>query len=69
MFSVGQRVEVHPATDAFMMGDRYGVVEKIYTPRTVQGVEPHNSVRIHVLMDRSGKVRRFHPDNLYETGE
>lgn len=68
MFSVGQRVEVHPATDAFMMGDRYGVVEKVYRPRTVQGVEPHNTQRVHVRMGRSGKVRRFHVDNLYEVG-
>jgi hypothetical protein len=49
---VGQRVSMHPATDAFMMGDRYGEVVKV-------GKE-----KIHVKMDRSGKTRLVLPKNL-----
>lgn len=51
-FKVGQRAEAHPATDAWMMGDRFGLVVKI------------GRTSVHVKMDRSGKVRRFHPSNL-----
>jgi hypothetical protein len=25
-FEIGQRVQLHPATDRWMMGDRYGVM-------------------------------------------
>lgn len=51
-FLVGQRVQMHPATDAFMMGDRYGDVVKI-------GRE-----KVHVIMDRSRKIRKVSPRNL-----
>ena len=49
---VGQRASMHPATDAFMMGDRYGDVVKV------------GKTKIHVKMDRSGKVRQVSPRNL-----
>ena len=51
-FYVGQRVSMHPATDAFMMGDRYGDVVKV------------GKSKIHVKMDRSGKTRLVSPGNL-----
>ena len=51
---VGDRVQMHPATDGWMSGDRYGVVVKV-TARYV-----------HVRMDRSGRVRRVHPANVLE---
>ena len=51
-FYVGQRVSMHPATDAFMMGDRYGDVVKI------------GKSKIHVKMNRSGKTRLVNPKNL-----
>ena len=41
---VGDRVEIHPARDAWMQGDRYGTVE--YVGRTV----------VKVRMDRSGRL-------------
>jgi hypothetical protein len=28
-FTIGQRVELHPATDRWMMGDRYGTIVKL----------------------------------------
>ncbi|MFG3718222.1 hypothetical protein ACGF8D_10535 [Streptomyces massasporeus] len=46
------RVQAHPATDAWMAGDRYGVVARV-------GRE-----LIHVKMDRSGRVRKFRPDDV-----
>lgn len=50
--TVGQRVEIHPATDAWMMGDRYGEVIKI------------RGDLAWVKMDRSGKVRKFAVETL-----
>jgi hypothetical protein len=51
-FKIKDRVELHPATDAWMMGDRYGTVEKI------------GRFYLHVKMDRSGKVRKVSPENI-----
>ena len=56
-FYVGQRVSMHPATDAFMMGDRYGEVVKV------------GKSKIHVKMDRSGKTRLVLPGNLQHMNE
>ena len=52
---IGQRVELHPATDAWMMGDRYGEVVKI------------TRQYVHVKMDRSGKIRRKLSADLLST--
>lgn len=46
MFTIGSRVKMHPATDAFMQGDVYGTISKI------------GRAYWHVKMDRSGKTRR-----------
>ena len=51
-FTKGQRVELHPGTDAWMRGDRFGVVVRVGQRH------PHY---VHVHMDRSGLVRRI-PD-------
>ena len=51
-YLVGKRVELHPATDAWMRGDRYGEVVKV-TPKYV-----------HVKMDRSGRTLKVSPDNI-----
>jgi hypothetical protein len=50
--TVGDRVELHPATDAWMMGDRYGVVQKVGT------------TRVQVKLDRSGRERFVHFENI-----
>lgn len=51
-FEVGDRVQVHPAHDYWMKGDRFGVVESI----------GHRYVSVR--MDRSKKLARFVPENL-----
>lgn len=53
-FDERDRVQLSPALDAWMFGDKYGVVVKV--GRKV----------VHVHMDRSGKVRRVSPDYIYE---
>ncbi len=47
LYRIGERVQAHPATDAWMMGDRYGEVVKI------------GKAYVHVKMDKSRKVRLF----------
>lgn len=49
-YGIGDRVELHPATDEWMMGDRYGEVVGYDAP-LVEG----SAVR--VKLDKSGKVR------------
>lgn len=51
-FKIGDRVQLHPGTDAWMSGDRYGTVVKC--GRKYATVE----------MDRSGKNRRVPYDLL-----
>ena len=47
-FKPGHRIELHPATDGWMMGDRFGVVTRVINDATVK-----------VLLDRSGDEIRF----------
>jgi hypothetical protein len=51
-FRVGERVSMHPVTDAFMMGDRYGEVSKL------------GKKLVYVKMDKSGKTRIVSPGYL-----
>lgn len=46
------RVQAHPATDAWMRGDRYGTVTKV------------GRKYVHVAMDRSGRTLLFLPKNI-----
>lgn len=55
MFKPGQRIELHPATDRWMRGDRFGEIigkrENIY----------------RVKMDRSGQTIRVSEANISKT--
>jgi hypothetical protein len=53
-FEPGQRVQLHPATDAWMMGDRFGEVVRV-TPKFV-----------YVQCDVSQRIRRMVPRNILE---
>jgi len=53
-YRVGDRVELHPATDFWMSGDRYGEIVRLVL----------QSHRIHVKMDRSGRVLKLRSSNL-----
>lgn len=56
IYTTGARVELHPATDAWMQGDRYGVVVAVACRR--------GRVVYSVLCDRSGRVRRVVQGNI-----
>ena len=47
---IGSRVELHPGTDRWMMGDRFGLVVK------------HGRKYFHIKMERSGKTITLPPD-------
>lgn len=51
-FKSGERVELHPGTDAWMAGDRVGTVESA------------GRKYVRVAMDRSGRTRRVSPELL-----
>jgi hypothetical protein len=51
-FSVGDRIQLHPATDAWMRGDRFGQIRKI------------TQKFYHVAMDGSGRVLRVPPHDI-----
>ena len=51
-FPKGKRVQMHPATDAWMQGDRHGEVVRT------------GKFYVHVKMDLSGKIRKVAPENL-----
>lgn len=53
-FPAGRRIQTHPATDAWMRGDRYGSVESV------------GRTRVAVRMERSGLLRRFVPEDLID---
>jgi hypothetical protein len=63
--NIGKRVELHPATDAWMSGDRYGTIIKT-TMRTANMLDPRDSaiVFVTVKLDKSGRTIRVHESNI-----
>lgn len=51
-FQAGDLIEMHPATDRWMMGDRYGVVTKV------------GRKYVHVKLSRSGDTVKVSPRNI-----
>ena len=51
-FRIGDRVELSPHLDRWMMGDRFGVVVR------------NGRIHVHVKLDRSGSTIAFNPTNL-----
>ena len=65
----GTRVELHPATDHWMKGDRYGtVVGRGHTRDYLDTFTGKvNQERPYlVLLDKSGKKVRLHPTHITE---
>lgn len=51
-FATGERVELHPAHDAWMRGDRYATVERV------------GRSLVWVRSDKSQRLRWMHPNSL-----
>ena len=68
MLTKGTRVEIHPATDHWMRGDRYGTVVGYGRARefaTSGAGERFMARPVRIKLDKSGKVVRFHDDCVY----
>lgn len=71
-FRVGERVQLHAATDQWMQGDRYGTVVGYGRPAQYYDTttKERGMVRpVRVRLDKSNRTMRFHPDNLFSLGE
>lgn len=67
-YRIGKRCQLHPATDRWMMGDRYGVITKV-SKKSWSYLDPkdiRNGHRITVRLDKSGKTLRFFEANIIE---
>ena len=65
----GDRVALHPATDEWMQGDRYGTITGLGRSREYRDSFNGETVMarpVLVKLDKSGKTKRFHPDNVTE---
>jgi hypothetical protein len=56
-FRVGQRVQLHPGTDRWMMGDRYGEIVRVDRTRGSEG-------QVQILLDTSCKRIWFLPRDV-----
>ena len=64
----GDRVQLHPATDSWMRGDRYGEIVGFGRPRLYRDTFTCDEAMerpIKVKLDKSGLVKRFRPSNLF----
>lgn len=67
-FAKGSRVQLHAATSEWMQGDRYGVVtgygyKRKYRDAASGAITEARPVLVR--LDKSGKTKPFHPDNLF----
>ena len=56
---IGKRVEMHPATDDWMKGDRYGTIVR----------SSSKTKRVIILLDKSGKKRITDERDYVLTGD
>ena len=54
MYEIGDRIELHPATDEWMRGDKYGEIIKVYADSTMT-----------VRMDKSRRLIRVKRSEIY----
>ena len=62
---IGKRVEMHPARDEWMQGDRFGVVvgygkRRLYRDHFTSDTSMVRPLRIK--LDKSGRIVRAHPN-------
>ena len=65
---IGQRMQLHPATDRWMMGDRYGVIVGVSkrVRHYLDPRDPRNGQTFTVKMDKSGKTIKVCQGNIGE---
>ncbi len=65
---VGKRVQLHPATDRWMRGDKYGVITSVSkrVRSYLDPKDPRNGHTFTIKMDRSGQSIRVIEGNILE---
>ena len=65
-YRIGMRAELHPATDAWMRGDRYGEIVAVSAKSHsyVDPGYPRNGHTFTIQMDRSGRKLRVSEGNI-----
>jgi len=65
-YRIGMRAELHPATDAWMRGDRYGEIMSVSkrSRSFLDPRDPRNGHTFRVKMDRSGRTLRVSEGNI-----
>ena len=65
---IGKRIQIHPATDRWMMGDKYGEIVAISSRVRLflDPKDPRNGQVFTVKMDKSGKRIRVSEGNILE---
>ena len=63
---VGMRAELHPATDAWIQGDRYGDIVSVSKRERsfLDPTDPRNGRTFRIRMDRSGRILRVSEGNI-----
>jgi hypothetical protein len=65
-YRIGKRCELHPATDAWMRGDRFGTIVSVSKRSSsyLDPRDPRNGRTFRVAMDVSGRTLRVSEGNL-----
>ena len=65
-YRVGMRAELHPGTDAWMRGDRYGDIVSVSrrSRSYLDPSDPRNGHTFRVRMDRSGRTLTVSERNI-----
>ena len=61
---IGKRVELHPATDAWVRGDRYGVIVGLGRFQKYAHLFAEPQCPYRVKLDKSGKTVRLSPQSV-----
>ena len=64
---IGMRAELHPATDAWMRGDRYGDIVSVSkrSRSFLDPQDPRNGHTFRIRMDRSGRTLTVSEGNIF----
>ena len=67
---VGKRVELHPSTDRWMKGDKYGVLTQVqlYAQKFDIMNKWKEVLLAHIKLDKSNKTITLHPSDYEVTG-
>ncbi len=65
---IGKRCQLHPATDCWMRGDKFGMIQSVSrrSRSFLDPRDPRNGKTFMVLLDASGRRMRVAEGNILE---